>query len=307
MTLLSAVIHFFEPISKYGWAAVVLAAIGLACVMLFVGSIGLIGWRLFRPIAPTQGPNALDKATLAGQNIGQLDLDEFVNTRLRAEFVTQAQSHTYDERLDRVEKVARDFKDQINGIEIAVRSKLAEIEDKNSDFSKEYRSLNYKWDEWTRQHCDNQDTRFKWVDMGFAAIQNREWHRKAFEQLRAEFAEISEPVNEGIGIVNSHEWISSLKYWRSNLDQWLSLVEYYTPGVTERILGISDVIYDGVWSFNEDAMTPNQVHRFKEVSIFWSNALSEKGYIDQCLDGAAFYSPSTKGRPDSPPRPPECI
>jgi len=52
--------HFFVPIAQFGWAAVVLAAIGLALITLLVASASLVAWRVFSPLPST--PTDLQEA-----------------------------------------------------------------------------------------------------------------------------------------------------------------------------------------------------------------------------------------------------
>jgi hypothetical protein len=46
-SFMSWLLSHIEPISKYGWAAVVLAGLAAACVVILIASIGLVAWRYF--------------------------------------------------------------------------------------------------------------------------------------------------------------------------------------------------------------------------------------------------------------------
>jgi hypothetical protein len=51
-TIMSAIISSISSISQYGWGAVVLAGLGVACIFVLVISICLIAWRYFNPLPP---------------------------------------------------------------------------------------------------------------------------------------------------------------------------------------------------------------------------------------------------------------
>jgi predicted RND superfamily exporter protein len=50
-TAMSAIVSSIPSISQYGWGAVVLAGLGVACIFALVTSACLVAWRYFIPTA----------------------------------------------------------------------------------------------------------------------------------------------------------------------------------------------------------------------------------------------------------------
>jgi|GEM_PF-6988615 len=145
--------------------------------------------------------------------------------------------------------------------------------------------------------------RFTNVDQAFHALSNREWHERLFSELSTEFDVLAKPVHDGMGISDWPAWDRSAKSWRAKLDQWLVIANYYTVGASEKVLTIPEELYYGGWTIDEKALdNASQVHRYKELAIWWHNAKEIKGRVDRSIEQTAFVSPSKKGRLDPPPR-----
>ena len=149
-------------------------------------------------------------------------------------------------------------------------------------------------------HADSNRQSLLNLDDAFVALRNREWHYQFFADLQRDFEAIAKPVNEGKG-VNGEKWMQAATQWRGLLDRWLVIADYYATNTADTVRKIHDYLYDGEWTFDEKAMTANQVHRYKEVAILWHNAREAKPRVDQCFELAIFHAPSKKGRGDRPP------
>jgi hypothetical protein len=69
-TVMSAIVGSIPSVSQYGWGAVVLVGLGVACIFALVMSACLVAWRYFNPIAPQPKPvGAADAPTTAPETI----------------------------------------------------------------------------------------------------------------------------------------------------------------------------------------------------------------------------------------------
>jgi hypothetical protein len=68
-TVMSAIVGSIPSVSQYGWGAVVLVGLGVACIFALVMSVCLVAWRYFNPITPQPKPEASDAPTAASEAV----------------------------------------------------------------------------------------------------------------------------------------------------------------------------------------------------------------------------------------------
>lgn len=207
---------------------------------------------------------------------------------------THAQMHARDEKL-------LELDERTKALQVMLEENLRVSENQVTDLTKSIQHLK-NFLEYTERETQRH---FEQVDVGFAALYNREWHQRLFDELGNDYLRIAEPVKAGKGINDGTEWLRSVKSWRGKLDQWLVIAEYYAMGVAKKVLEVPDFLYDGEWGFDEKELTANQAHRFKETAIWWQNAKEQKNRVDKQLEYAAFHAPSQRAKNGSPPRPSE--
>ncbi|MEZ5734937.1 MAG: hypothetical protein R3E09_03880 [Novosphingobium sp.] len=282
-------------LGEINWAEAIFIGLFGAAILVFLFTASLALYRLFRPIAKSPLTEKERQSPLV-----QAEIENVVGAKIEnalGEPKTQiAQVKTIvtelKVELERVEQLSKEAKGHSEAASTTLGAMLSET-NKKLDGRIEY----------FEDRISSLNERFKNVDNGFSAILNREWHERFFKELGEAFDLIAEPVNAGQGIGDDRAWLQSVKDWRGKLDQWLTIVDYYAMGATEKVLKIPDALYDDVWTFDEKPLTANQVHRYKEAAIWWHNAKAAKGRIDRCFSNAAFGSPSRGGgRLDSPPK-----
>lgn len=256
---------------------------------LLIGLSAFAGWLLMSGTKKATAEEIADHPGLSEEAITSL-----IDHRLPSldDYAKHSHLHDHDVKLADLADKIKSVRALAEGGHEAVEARFKQIEDKLD------RLIAY-----AEQRTGELSDRFANVDAGFAAILNREWHRNLFDGLEADFAKISKPIDAGQGIKDNDLWQDKVKQWRGSLDHWLMLADFYAMGTRETVLLIPDHLYDSNWTFDEAPLTANQVHRFKEASIWWMSAKAAKPRVENCLVAAAFQSPSKKGRLDSPPRP----
>jgi len=267
-----------------GWAEAVFIGVFVAGGVTLVVSTGLVAWRQFHPLPGQSSPDSTE-------------LERLIDARLQArtDLATHADLHRHDEQLVELSERTTFVRKMVESGHSGLKARLDEIAKGCSD-------LEQRWNEWTRQHSNDQEARFDNVDFGFAAIINREWNERLFAELREGFVEIAEPVEAKKPIADAGRWQMLVTNWRSKLDQWLVIADYYAVNTRENVLIVPDHLYYGTWSLAEDRLTADQVKMYKEAAIWRMSAKAAKPRVDRCLAAAAFESPSRKGRSGSPPR-----
>jgi hypothetical protein len=157
-------------------------------------------------------------------------------------------------------------------------------------------------DRLTERNRERIEDQLDGVNQAFRAILNREWHQRLFRELSEGFEVLAFPVEQGSGIPDAKVWRDDIKNWRGKLDQWLVIANYYAMGTAENVLSVPEHLYEGDWQFDETKLTANQVHRWKELAIWWHNAKEAKARVDNLIENAAFNLPTQKRRLDPPPR-----
>ncbi|GAA5054290.1 hypothetical protein GCM10023208_16970 [Erythrobacter westpacificensis] len=283
-----------------GWPEAFFIGLFSAGFVVLIVSAGLIGWRFFNPLSPPIGNSSepvAERRLSEDSMAGMIDarFEEFLATKLRAEFITHTQAHAQDEKLSDIAgkaKVAREI----------AEAGHADMVKRLDRVSESVRLLNHDFETWSYQHTEGNRQKFENIDEAFAALHNREWHERLFGDLEAAFEDIAAPIDKGNGLDDGDSWLRSIQQWKGKLDQWLIIAEYYANGTADKVQQLPDHLYDGEWAFDEATITPNQVHRFKEVAIWWHNAKEEKKRVDKQLALRIFHSPSMKGDGAAPPR-----
>lgn len=262
---------------------------------LLFGASGAAAWLIWsgtkRAAAhEMQEHDALDEQTIAA--IIESRLAQIPAPERQTDLATHADLHAHDVKIAELSDRVKFVRELVEGSHEAQEARFKKIEDK-LDLVVAY----------AEKRTGELSERFGWIDYGFAAILNREWHERLFTGLGEDFARIAKPIDAKEEILDFARWQMLLTNWRGKLDQWLVIAEYYAMNTRENVLMIPDHLYYGNWSIAEDKLTADQVKMFKEASIWWQSAKAAKPRVDQCLAAAAFESPSKKGQLDTPPRP----
>lgn len=236
--------------------------------------------------------DALDEQAISAMI--QSHLAQWPQLEQRTDMATHADLHAHDEKLAELSGRIDSVRMMVEGSHNSASARLNAIEERLE-----------KLVTYAEQRTGDLSERFASVDLGFAALHNREWHERLFRELGEAYEELAIPVRAGNGITSADNWQRGATAWRAKLHQWLGIADYYAMQAEQKILKVPDFVYEREWPLNEAALTANQVRVYKEMTTIWQNAQEEKPRIDKCFDMAAFHSPSKKGRMESPPRPTE--
>jgi hypothetical protein len=203
---------------------------------------------------------------------------------------------------DSANKAAQAARDYADGVKSAFCSVVTELQLEVNAHREDVLQHQGKIERLFESQADRFDHRLDNLDAAFSALANRDWHRRLFRELGEAFEALAKPVDEGQGIANGGAWIQEAKSWRGKLDQWLVIADYYCVGTANRVLTLPEHVYDSDhWNFDEKALTATQVHRFKEVAIWFHNAEEAKPKVDGAFV-RALMNPSRHGRVDAPPK-----
>ena len=336
-TVLAKAAPLFQNLN---WAGAVLVGIVLALgTMLALGIVLVIvgyGFRFFRPVPATPKEqskvglrlptdNAKLKDEIGGLKHGLVEVTKVVNGIMESQTEMNGalgdKLKAVEQRAEAADAAAQAAKDYAEGAqaglahvlkelrqEVEARiatamAMLGEVQTHAINEAKEIRERSDKMERFFETLERGFNNRLENIDMAFAALMNREWHQRLFRELEDAFEALAKPVDEGQGIEDGPEWLRGAKSWRGKLDQWLVIADYYAVGTAGRVLAQPEHIYDSDhWQFDEKALSAIQVHRFKELAIWWHNAKEAKPRVDSAFVKSAFVQPSTHGRVDSPPR-----
>ena len=291
VTIFSTIIGFFDPISKHGWAAVILAGFTAAGVAILIASVGLIGWRYFNPISS----KSYKITDVDGNNLRMLldtRLNEFLENRLRPEFATHAQAHVYDEKLAFISDKVHSAQGSAQIAFDHAKNEVKRIEDLVLDLSSRFEKLVA----YVEADVRNTGERFRNVDGGFRAIRHREqlaYHAEKIEKLAGEMLSLS----AGIPINNWGEWSSKSSRWMAGLSLWLELAENYRDGCRDRVMTVDPEQLKGDWPEGEDQFPSiDAIMAYRKVAVILSQFRFEQAQVDEAIVLAAFHSPSMRGR-----------
>ncbi|NJS14563.1 MAG: hypothetical protein HC788_08105 [Sphingopyxis sp.] len=294
-----------------GWPEAFFIGLFSAGFVVLIVSAGLVGWRFFNPITIEDAEGKLGAPPPTQEALTDAQVASLINAHLLAwksdtlpkMFPTHSDIHARDEKLAALSDQMKHMREIVEGGQKNAATNTSNFHERLDAVAKALVELERKLEAWTREHSENQDERFRWIDLGFAAILNRDWHNRLFSELVDKFSSIEAPVQGGLGIIDGQGWLKSVKAWRSTLEEWLVIADYYAPETSKRVLDVPEHLYEKQWSFDEGPLTANQVHRFKETAVWFHNLNQSKKRVDAAIESAAFYSPSMKGRRDAPPRP----
>lgn len=231
------------------------------------------------------------------------EIDHMERDRLRGEI------EALKERIEAAAGAADGVTDYVNGANAAQDRIMGEVRDDLQDMRQgivrnidEQHDFQEKMEAWVGGIRDDMERRLENIDLAFAALSNREWHQRLFRELGDEFERLARPIDEGNGIADWEAWKKAANSWTGKLDQWLIIADYYAVGTADVVRAKPEHLYYGDWQFNEAPLKADQVHRFKEIAIWWHNAKAAKARVNRCLQQTIFTAPSKKGRLDSPPR-----
>lgn len=134
--------------------------------------------------------------------------------------------------------------------------------------------------------------RFDNVDAGFAAISHLEWARRIFLELEAKGRELLASSDAIDSIQASIAWLNSADSWRTDLDQWLMIVEGYAPGTTDQVRStkgdLSGIAHN---RFFDGA----GIRTYQDFVIQFENLKRARGRVEKRIHQAAFIRPSMRG------------
>ena len=292
VTIFSAIIGFFEPISKYGWAAVVLAGFAAAGVAILIVSAGMVAWRFFNPIRP-QGVQQ-DKIGSQNASAGLSGLDEgqvttLINGHLLAwqsdtlpkHFAAHSDIHSRDEKLAALADQIKSLRQLVDG----GQKQLADLE--------------RKWSDWTKAHTDSNYDRFKNVDGGFRAVGDRGRLAELYSAIEHN-AEWLLSSSKGMKVESWGEWAKRERQWKTLIEEYSQIASHYLPDVQGLIDDVPSHKIAGDWP-EEDALFPSNdamiAHRTATVTL--RNLRGQHGRVMTCVESFAFNSPSMKGIRDA--------
>lgn len=302
VTIFTTLFGFFEPIAQYGWAAVVLSGFACAGIAVLILSAGMVAWRYFNPI--TKEPQSTpDESALAGDaglsepeiaSLVDARLHEFLATKLRAEFITNAQHHAYDEKVADLADKVKDARTVADGAVELIDKRFGDTTIDINSLEAQIADLKRNWEAWTHQHCREQDGRFKNVDGGFRALGDREKLGRIAERIEERATWLLQS-SEGKKLDWTY-WEGRFQKWREELTNYGKIASHYLPDVPALIRDVPAEKLSGNWPESRD-LFPNDdamlAHR--TATIIMRNFAEQHERVIACVEAYAFRAPSMKG------------
>ncbi len=319
VTAFYAILNFFEPVARYGWAGIALGAIILALAAVLIFSVGAFAFGYLKSILsprPAAAPSASLRAT-AGDPVERPPLTDEEIERIAHVVIDKLAPPSGDiaSELEEIKERVLQIGDQVKNLaEISgtaaknvgdvLGRRIQQISEQVDSIANGAAELEKKVARGYESLHQKLDWRFDAVDQSFRAIVNREWHVRLFAELAEEYEALTAPIKAGGSIDDPEAWRGAEKRWRSKLQQWLQIVRFYASGVENQI-GIEDkdTYESDDWPFEEAQFANStQVHVYKMLSISWAQAREAKARIDKCLE-QAITSGSKAGRLEAAPSP----
>ncbi|MCJ2187337.1 hypothetical protein [Novosphingobium beihaiensis] len=263
---------------------------------LLFGGAGIAAWLIWTATKSAAAKemehhSALDEKAI--KNTVAAAIDELIATRIQSEL----SMHSQDERLVKLESEIRDASSVAkSAVEIA-GNRFENIGMDIRSLEDQIAATKRQWDEWTHQHCRNQDQRFSWVDAGFTAILHRERLTVLAEKIEVAAEVLLAPRNGGT-IDNWDNWATIRLQWQSDLSGWLELADIHRTGVSDKVLNISGDALEGNWP-EPDGIFPDATTAlaYRRVAKTFDVFRSERDMVDRAVIAAAYGNPSMMANP----------
>lgn len=273
-------------ISSYGFAgwAATIAVGGLTAIW------GMAGWAHWRS---RQSPSDLVTEQAVGA-IVSTRLEEFLTTRMRAEFITQAQSHAQDERIAKSLDAARAAMGTAQLTFENSNSQINEQREQIGKFLYEFRETERKWETWTQQHAQNNEHRFKSVDAGFRALRDREVLLQLTDVLHSRASWLLRTTN-GEKVDDWGLWNHRHFEWRRAMTDYSRIAARYVSDAVQSINEVPPHTLKGEWPEDRSLFpSDDAMIEHRTTAVIMRNFSEIHPKIIACVESFAFQSPSMK-------------
>jgi len=244
-------------------------------------------------------PDTLDRAgVIEPSRIAEMidaKLHEFLATTLRAEFSAHSHLHEYDKRMAALSNQARQAFGSATLAFDFTKEEVAKLQTRIGEIAKGCSDLERRLNDWTRQHCDDQDQRFKNVDGGFRAIRDRETLENLAEKIRSQ-ADGLLRTSRGERVENWGVWNNQNFQWQQDIMIYGGIAAHYLADVPSLIGDVPSHSLRGDWTEDRSLFPSDDAviaHRTTAVTMQNFNKQHER--VLKCVTSFAFDAPSMKG------------
>ncbi|WP_155806034.1 hypothetical protein [Erythrobacter litoralis] len=233
-------------------------------------------------------------------------LDEFLATKLRAEFITNAQHHAVDESLGEIGKRVEVAKLLAEGAHSGASQHIERIDARMAEIARGCADLEQKFQDWSKQHSDSTRRSFDNLNASFAAIGHWLWHSRYFPALLEKGNQLKTLPKVEMSDEIWESWSDTEKDWRSDVGLWADIAEFYAPNTKSAIFEVKDEMLYGDWDFDQSKLgsdVPDRLHRYKVMAITLHNMRHMREHIERCMERAAFDGASHTSGPIGVNRP----
>lgn len=280
-------------ISSYGvagWAGTITIGM-LAAIWGLAGfeHVRTKRWLRDHVIEPPQGSHS-DLTALVDAR-----LQEFLATKLAAEFVTHRQQHEYDEKLSELSERVKAARVLADGSQSYAEKRLGDLAMDIRSLEDQFADMKRKLDAWTLQHSDSVRRRFQNVDGGFRAIHDLETLRRLATEIEVE-AHWLLRTRDGERVDDWTEWNSRHSAWLAHLGDYTEVAEHYLPELHRIITDVPAHKVQGQWPENRDAFpSDDAMIAHRTAAVILQNFTAKHRRVEACVTSFAFNSPSMKG------------
>lgn len=268
---LAFIYSFFEPVAKYGWAAVALAALATAMLFTLVASAGLLAWRKFKPLTSDLSTPAQHLlATMTGEEgsgpgVGELEASistlESDLSSLSAKF--DGMREAFSSRLD----------------EISEKLELVRVDGVINE--KSLKTIEEKLEKECKQRA-----------LSFYALRTID----ALESLEADMRRDAEDLSAKLLSGGKYDdqswqsWESVNHHWESNLKNWEQHAKWYAFETEKRIFAVEENEFGGSWTITDDQFpTADAQRRFKRFRILERHWEGVRDEVMNGINSVAFH------------------
>lgn len=270
--VVAATTDWISSFGVAGWAAT-MATGGLTTIW------GMAGWAHWRSHNGRTSSDLINEKAV--EAVVSARLEEFLATRLRAEFSNHSQMHAHDEKFIELAKQATDARTVANGAIKAL------------DASRR------QWDAWIHQHVQSNDHRFRSVDGGFRALRDRESLLRLSEALTTTAGWLLRS-SDGEKVDDWGLWNHRHFEWRRAMTEYSHIASRYISDVAQSINEVPTHTIMGEWVEDQSLFPTNDAmieHRTTAVTM--RNFREHHPRVISCVESFAFQSPSMKLIPET--------
>jgi len=329
-TVMSGLASQIAELAQYGWAAIALVGIVLACICFPLVMGGMAIWRAYKPrsgpVAPEvkylpeldHPPAAYDDSVLRTEIADVMAFAEAAVEELSKEAAAKAEqlkklvlesSNLQTERYGLIRQqltaLAADIKaarDYAEGSVAGAGHNFGELQAAQAEAGKEFASFKLMVERALENTWEKLELRCKSIDQGFMAILDRENLLALATEIEAVGDDLSGPT-KGEQIADWPAWFKRYQAWRRTVKNWARIAGEHRQDVDGRVFETTEEDYRGTWEA-KDSYFPDAtaVQDYKTFRIVLRNFHAERSHVDSCVRMDAFVSPSTKGRVYPSPR-----